>query len=95
MRKTCFPPFHLLQTRGLRLRQNHKVHLHSSVLMITIQQIQEMTRSFQTAPLAHLVHSSDITGRRRIIAREDVELVIVAVFSFTLPVAEFFLTLPG
>lgn len=63
--------------------------------MITVPQIQEMTRSFKTAQLAHLVHSGDITGRRRITAREDVELVIVAVFSFALPVTEFFLTLPG
>lgn len=63
--------------------------------MIMVPQIQEMTHSFQMAQLAHLVHSSDITCRGRIIAREDVELVIVAVFSFTLPVTEFFLTLPG
>lgn len=45
--------------------------------MIRGPQIQEMTHSFQKAQLADLVHSFDTTCRGRVIAQDDVELVIV------------------
>lgn len=64
-----------LQTHGLP--RNQKVPQYSKALMNTVPQIQEMTHSFLKAQLAHLVHSCDTTCRGRIIAQEEVELVIV------------------
>lgn len=69
--------FHFFADTWPSTWRNQKVPLYLNVLMIMVPQISEMTHPFQKAQLAHLVHSFDAACRGRIIAQEEVELVIV------------------